>query len=370
MTSTQTNTFYKPYIKDRSPINKDYLDVLERRKITLSRTKLDRLRTPLSFRGSTKLDPAKSKVMLGVEWEMFHAYPNTKRFDKAIYEHPTLKHYLNVTCDMGDAELITPPMTLGAHNKIANKHVFNGKIYDTFIEKSKKYNSTQWLERVGIHVHIDKDAFNDRSLTKFLTFFGNVDNWDFLAKVSGRNEKKEDYVPWFLQRYQQSHPFVKGKNFYRYSGYNRPVYVYIERDKHGKPLNKPPKNLEVKINRQLCYNTLLDGDSFFKLYEGATVTYESRSNPLAYPDCSCTNVATAFTRGTWVNATLSKGTVEVRMFATTKKLSEYLKNLEFCDALTRYCRISSYCNLTVEKFTEYLLKKQDKYPNLVSYLQL
>jgi len=65
---------------------------------------------------------------------------------------------------------------------------------------------------------------------------------------------------------------------------------------------------------------------------------------------------------------LRQHTVEIRMFKSTVKREIFYKNLEFADAIVRFCRIVSWQNLNSENFCNYVSNKKDLYPNLHNHI--
>lgn len=63
-------------------------------------------------------------------------------------------------------------------------------------------------------------------------------------------------------------------------------------------------------------------------------------------------------------------TIEFRIFATPERYTTFAKNMEFCDALTEYCRPgnSSFADMSHEKFTSYVKKNRGQYKHLTRFL--
>jgi len=156
-------------------------------------------------------------------------------------------------------------------------------------------------ESAGIHIHIDKRHFTESSLKKFMVFVCHEDNRSFIEEIGGRKLSNK---------------------------WCRPVYLDLKYMKDGKTI----RGTGIKLNQSLQKYILTN-------------------------EPSGKNAA--------VNTHTDYKTVEFRIFATQTTEQKVLKNLEFTDALVRFCREVSYNKLTPEYFAQYVLNNSDKYEFLL-----
>ena len=65
---------------------------------------------------------------------------------------------------------------------------------------------------------------------------------------------------------------------------------------------------------------------------------------------------------------LPSETIEFRIFRGNTGYARIMKNLEFCDAAISFCAMSSYRELTTERFVEYVRSNRKQYPHLDEFL--
>lgn len=158
----------------------------------------------------------------------------------------------------------------------------------------------------GLHIHISRSAFSPSSAEKFLWFFGFKENESFLKAIS------------------------RGRF----------------------PSTSWCRNLAIKGDLDTLKSRLVKDKTTIQLVEKRTLNITGLEIGSKY---SAVNPH----RG---------GTYEVRIFNSFNgNDKEYLYTcLEFCDALTRFCRIYGFMSMNMEKFTSYVERRHESYPNLLT----
>jgi len=136
--------------------------------------------SPMAFQSTEERNP----IMMGWEWERVLKQDNQSRelrekMLNKLFNSP-LRLYVNARNEGNDLELVSIPATLSQHKKWM----------ETFLFK-KEYFIDKIVGRVssnrGIHIHIDKSAFSDASLDKFICFISDKANKQFMKQIAGRD---------------------------------------------------------------------------------------------------------------------------------------------------------------------------------------
>jgi hypothetical protein len=64
----------------------------------------------------------------------------------------------------------------------------------------------------------------------------------------------------------------------------------------------------------------------------------------------------------------TRATAEIRIFKSVLTYAEFMKNLEFCDALVHFANATNFQRLSVDDFCHWLDTQPGQYPNLVNHL--
>lgn len=291
--SQNYSRWYKNYQKDVDMWkNKNRLQ-----KTFHTRPQNNMLGSPLAFKHTPK---ERNKIFLGIEYETYWGGENLNA--TSIYSNETLRHYCSPGYDCADTEIRFIPATLKYHKQILSQRFFKTDTWKKIVNDPRN----QRQNRAGIHIHIDGQAFNKRSLTKFLMFFTYEKNREFLEHIA-----------------------------------DRPL------DSYSKPMNPRYTGCYTYKGEILAPN--------FKLLNNYN------ENGLQGSGFDCIDK----TRIVNLYSLRQFNTIEIRMFRTTSDRVRFLSNLEFCDAMTRYCRIAAYKNLTVPMFLKYIRGRRHLYPNLI-----
>lgn len=164
----------------------------------------------------------------------------------------------------------------------------------------------QALESCGLHVHIDKDSFSRFHLRKFIELIHNPGNRKQIVAIAGRAGS-------------------------RWANFD-PTY-----DK---------KNLKDSLNA--------------KCYAIPNKYIINRPSKFGTPQ--------AFERYHAVNTSLGRGTIEVRMFASTTDIEVLLARLQFIRAAYLFSLDNGFTEMTFSKFHEFLIIN-DGYKELKNYIE-
>jgi hypothetical protein len=184
--------------------------------------------------------------------------------------------------------------------------------YSTFYAKAE--------DHCGLHVHIDSRAFTALTLGKFLLFFNDPNNADFLKFVAGR------------------HPLFNN-SARGYAAMHTPI-----NDEGGEPLPLNPATIKHHA-----------GHSRYKMINLTNLSEKEQDRLLAHAERDC--------KGDY-------STVEVRLFASTSKKEKLLMRLEFVHAVVVFCREAGFAQLTAKGFTDWINQPRNFkiYPNLMKKL--
>lgn len=153
---------------------------------------LDEIQMQHSPKAFAKDDREKKPIMLGWEWErnvkvdFYDEQGPHKELLRKILRGP-LQLYVNARFEVSDLELVSIPATLISHKKWMNRFLFGRHGVD-FSKVVKDVTTDR-----GIHVHIDKKAFTQESLKKFVTFVGSPKNKVFMNAVAGRDIRRNQW---------------------------------------------------------------------------------------------------------------------------------------------------------------------------------
>ena len=64
----------------------------------------------------------------------------------------------------------------------------------------------------------------------------------------------------------------------------------------------------------------------------------------------------------------NRNTVELRIFRGSFNRTHFLADLQFTDALVRFCRTTSFPKVTVENFTKFITEQKKRYPDYLNYM--
>ena len=175
-------------------------------------------------------------------------------------------------------------------------------------------------DHCGLHVHIDSRAFTALTLGKFLLFFNDPDNADFLKFIAGR------------------HPLFNSSAC-GYAAMHTPI-----NDEDGEPLPLNPATIKHHA-----------GYSRYKMINLTNLSEKEQDRLLAHAERDC--------KGNY-------STVEVRLFASTSKKEKLLMRLEFVHAVVVFCREAGFAQLTAKGFTDWINQPRNFkiYPNLMKKL--
>ena len=184
--------------------------------------------------------------------------------------------------------------------------------YSTFYAKAE--------DHCGLHVHIDSRAFTALTLGKFMLFFNDPNNADFLKFVAGRHPLFNDSA--------------RG-----YAAMHTPI-----NDEDGGPLPLNPATIKHHA-----------GHSRYKMINLTNLSEKEQDRLLAHAERDC--------KGNY-------STVEVRLFASTSKKEKLLMRLEFVHAAVVFCREAGFAQLTAKGFTDWINQPRNFkiYPNLMKKL--
>ena len=184
--------------------------------------------------------------------------------------------------------------------------------YSTFYAKAE--------DHCGLHVHIDSRAFTALTLGKFLLFFNDPDNADFLNSIAGR------------------HPLFNS-SARGYAAMHTPI-----NDEDGEPLPLNPATIKHRA-----------GYSRYKMINLTNLSEKEQDRLLAHAERDCKG---------------SYSTVEVRLFASTSKKEKLLMRLEFVHAMVVFCREAGFAQLTAKGFTDWVNQPRNFkiYPHLMKKL--
>lgn len=205
-------------------------------------------------------------------------------------------------------EIVSAARRLKDHQKFLSEFY----PYSTFYAKAK--------DHCGLHVHIDSRAFTALTLGKFLLFFNDPNNADFLKFVAGRHPLFDDSA--------------RG-----YAAMHTPI-----NDEDGEPLPLNPATIKHRA-----------GCSRYKMINLANLSEKEQDRLLAHAERDC--------KGNY-------STVEVRLFASTSKKEKLLMRLEFVHAVVVFCREAGFAQLTAKGFTDWINQPRNFkiYPHLMKKL--
>lgn len=205
-------------------------------------------------------------------------------------------------------EIVSAARRLKDHQKFLSEFY----PYSTFYAKAK--------DHCGLHVHIDSRAFTALTLGKFLLFFNDPNNADFLKFIAGRHPLFNDSA--------------RG-----YAAMHTPI-----NDEDGGPLPLNPATIKHHA-----------GHSRYKMINLTNLSEKEQDRLLAHAERDC--------KGNY-------STVEVRLFASTSKKEDLLMRLEFVHAVVVFCREAGFAQLTAKGFTDWINQPRNFkiYPNLMKKL--
>lgn len=245
-------------------------------------------------------------VFMGFEWEVIQSPTKVLEVIKEAVTTP-LGHLLNFRRDCSKVEMVSVPGTLNFHKKFMEEEFFK-RNYDRMI--TARGSSAD--SGAGIHVHVDKEAFTEASLKRFMAFIINPVNRKFIEYIGNRslskcassiaNAAEFKFVP---------HPSGKGK-------------LLVGTD--------------IKLDNALVQR-------------------------------GCDSKGWAINTGRHcITSKKPKGTIECRFFQSVHTKEKLFKNLEFVEAAVLFSRKSSYNKLTVSNFIKFVEANQSRYPNLMNHM--
>lgn len=271
-----------------------------------------------------------NRVFLGWEWEVKLKGSDTMSFSRPThvkeFGEDGINEYASPHVDSGDLEITSIPATLEYHRKKFKETILKTKNFYPAVVGGTGDDTTTWI---GIHVHIDRRAFTCNSLRKFLAFMANPANFSFLEEIAGRNYKPP-------------------KCNFKYDANGRIEDILV---------NKAGKKQSIDSYRKKMVN--LSSENLMRVH-GTDTNYVPYGTNREVGATRCSALSITDTR---------HETVEVRMFKSVSSPELFFKNLEFCDALVRYCRVSSISNLYAKEFVNWANEetRKDSYRNLLTY---
>jgi hypothetical protein len=173
----------------------------------------------------------------------------------------------------------------------------------------KPNDLTAWTAgNCGMHVHIDSRAFTALTLGKFLMFYNDASNMEFIRAIAGRHPLKDSQAQNYAAALSQTvNPAVVKKG----SGYSR-----------------------------------------YRMVNVCNLSYEEQ----ARLQCEVSRDSKG-----------SYSTVEVRVFRATLKKERLLAQIEFTHASVMFCRVASWHTLNGKTFKDWLASTPG-YPHLAKWL--
>lgn len=256
------------------------------------------------------------KVSFYTKSTSFLASSYNETFKKLILPYI---NYINFGAGGSPFELVSTPATVEYH-KQRTKAFFNEEVIKEMTGPSS----------CGLHIHISKSAFSAESLLKMLCFFDNKKpNSKVLDVLSNNRFTKSSWCSGILIR-------------------DETLQKYFDVDKRG------VRTLKESFDKEKVLEALFDTNLYPKGID----------TPHGYP------VLTIYTGKSVPANNRNFGTIEIRIFNSFDGTNpNYLyQSLEFCDALTRFCRVYGFDKMTMEHFVPYVLRCSRRYPELINFL--
>jgi hypothetical protein len=260
------------------------------------------LESKLAFSVGDGEEKKPDTIFMGVEWEVS---AKIKACRKQVTE--LLRDGVGLYMHMGGGgdpmEMRTIPATLKYHRDYLEKKVFPHKHYESYAPPHSN---------LGIHIHISKAAFTEKSLKKFIIFNSNKENRKFIEDIAERPYNNQ-------------------------ASWRRPNEISITYYETG-PRKDRIRAADIVLDSNLRHirGPSLPPNTSFP--EGKSVAVNTQTG---YP------------------------TVEYRIFRSSTTPQKFLKNIEFTDALVRYTRLSPLMRLDHRDFIRWLVLKAKDYPNLM-----
>lgn len=179
----------------------------------------------------------------------------------------------------------------------------------------KPVDLTSWDNgNCGMHVHIDSRAFSALTLGKFLMFFNDNKNVDFIRDIAGRHPYRDDQAERYAAALDQK-------------------------------LVANPKMVKDRSSNS----------SRYRMVNVTNLTEEEQERL----DCEIVRESKG-----------SYSTVEVRIFRGTLRKSRLLAQIEFANAAVHFCRTASWQDLSGAAFKAWLAPKAGVFPNLARWLRV
>ena len=159
----------------------------------------------------------------------------------------------------------------------------------------------------GIHIHMNRSAFSDLHVLKFMTF---IHEYKKLTHFISQRKRMSEYNQ-YSQFQEGSVRRVQNQMFHNIKGKKEDI--------------KQGKNI-------MSYCTLTTGQKYVPVNLG------------------------------------HRDTIEIRVFKGNLREVSFRKNIEFLDALYYWTKITPLTQLDIKKFGEYTMDNRKKYPNLIKYI--
>lgn len=170
----------------------------QRRDVTL--TQIPMHWSPMAF---AKRKNESRPIFMGLEWEVnlkggiccFDTFiddsdltPEEKAVKRFIKRqlNGKVSSVVNFRDDCDMLEMVTIPATLSMHKSLLNKTLFRTDILSLI----RPHHSR---EEAGIHIHVDKDAFEVKHLERFISFINGFETYEFMQKLADRKLYYDDY---------------------------------------------------------------------------------------------------------------------------------------------------------------------------------
>ena len=218
----------------------------------------------------------KNPIFMGFEWEIGLKSKSGKlEFGNLTKLSPDILKYLSFGVGGYPIEIRSIPVTLGVHKTLMPEMFFSKDVFnDTIVFKREG----------GMHVHINKGAFDDTSIDKLhKLFYGSTKFTDMLQDLT------------------------KGRFYNSYW-------------------------CSLKFSRLMLLSD----------------TTSDKGCAINHHDC---------------------GTIELRIFAVPQCEEEFFINMEFAEAVTRFVRIVSKEELTLDRFMSFISLRTKRYQYLWDYLK-
>jgi len=196
------------------------------------------------------------------------------------------------------------------------KYLKRQKVFEVMFDSIGDRNFSGFHQKCGVHIHVSKNVFTQTHMYKFVSFFYQSENAEFIKKLS--NRKKTKYCQFNLH----------------------------------KLISQEDKILFLKNKKNY---PLLEGLEDF-LCSFATGFKNAKEQEKLFKE-----------RYVAVNMT-PKNTIEIRMFAGTQNANRFMGMLEFIFALYEYTKNVSFKDTIITKFISWIKTKEKKYPYALQLL--